>query len=47
MMKYNDFEKYFYLTVYYSRINFENNYKDLLSREECNSNLTIENVYYG
>ena len=47
MMKYNEFEKYFFLSVYYTRINFEENYKELISREECNSNLTLDSIYYG
>ena len=46
-MKYNDFEKYFFLNVYYTRINFEECYKELINKEECNANLTLDNVYYG
>lgn len=46
-MNYNEFERYFFLTVYYTRINFEENYNELINREECNSNLTLDSVFYG
>lgn len=47
MMKYNEFERYFFLTVYYTRINFEDNYRELICKEEYNSNLTLDSIFYG